>query len=91
MSEDSVRATNYIPQASASDLFHTHLDQCAQCREHPFDLCAEGAILIMRAGSDIHKSTAARALGINLDEVTEETRRVAKAVNFGLMFGRPSR
>jgi hypothetical protein len=23
--------------------FHVHLDRCAQCREHPFDLCPTGA------------------------------------------------
>ena len=22
--------------------FHDHLDVCEQCREHPFDMCAEG-------------------------------------------------
>lgn len=24
------------------DAFHAHLDVCKQCREHPFELCAEG-------------------------------------------------
>lgn len=26
-----------------SNQFHRHLDECQQCREHPFDLCPEGA------------------------------------------------
>lgn len=26
--------------------FHAHLDACAQCREHPFDLCREGAAIL---------------------------------------------
>lgn len=26
--------------------FHAHLDECAWCCEHPFDLCAEGQRLI---------------------------------------------
>lgn len=26
--------------------FHKHLDECAQCREHPFRLCARGTVLI---------------------------------------------
>ncbi len=38
-------------------------------------------------GEDIHASTAARVYGIPLHEVTSEQRRVAKAVNFGLMYG----
>jgi hypothetical protein len=31
------------------DIFHAHLDKCAQCREHPFDLCKEGAGLLREA------------------------------------------
>ena len=27
--------------------FHAHLDACAQCREHPMDLCAVGAGLLV--------------------------------------------
>ena len=30
-----------------SNEFHTHLDQCYQCRTNPFSLCAEGHRLIM--------------------------------------------
>lgn len=26
--------------------FHKHLDQCKQCREHPFALCPEGTRLL---------------------------------------------
>lgn len=29
----------------AADAFHAHLDECRQCREHPFDLCGVGHIL----------------------------------------------
>lgn len=28
------------------NLFHKHLDECTQCREHPFDLCATGDLLL---------------------------------------------
>ncbi len=28
------------------NVFHVHLDACEQCREHPFDLCADGAALL---------------------------------------------
>lgn len=29
--------------------FHEHMDQCDQCREHPFDLCRSGAKLLTSA------------------------------------------
>ena len=36
---------------------------------------------------DIHQATAAEVFGISLDAVTEDQRRGAKAINFGLMYG----
>ena len=36
---------------------------------------------------DVHKATAAEIFSANLDEVTSEQRRHAKAVNFGLIYG----
>src|SRR5690606_2430194 len=36
---------------------------------------------------DIHRATAARVYGIPLDEVTNDQRRNAKAVNFGIIYG----
>jgi len=40
-----------------------------------------------RAGQDIHAITAAAVHGIELDAVTPEMRRHAKAINFGLIYG----
>ena len=40
-----------------------------------------------QAGEDIHSSTASQVLGIAPDAVTAEHRRVAKAVNFGIVYG----
>lgn len=36
---------------------------------------------------DIHRATAAEVLGIPLDRVTQDERRSAKAINFGLIYG----
>lgn len=38
-------------------------------------------------GLDIHTSTAAKVYGISLEEVTNDMRRNAKAVNFGIIYG----
>ena len=39
------------------------------------------------AGQDIHATTAAAINNVNLDQVTPEMRRHAKAINFGLIYG----
>ncbi|SEM21991.1 DNA polymerase I [Acinetobacter sp. DSM 11652] len=38
-------------------------------------------------GQDVHRRTAAEVLNIALDDVTNDQRRQAKAVNFGLLYG----
>src|SRR5262245_55669844 len=40
-----------------------------------------------RAGQDLHSLTAARLLGVTPEQVTSESRQLAKAVNFGLLYG----
>ncbi|HVY37853.1 MAG TPA: DNA polymerase I [Polyangia bacterium] len=40
-----------------------------------------------RSGQDIHQRTAAEVFGVPADAVTSEQRRIAKAINFGLVFG----
>jgi DNA polymerase-1 len=39
------------------------------------------------AGQDIHRATAAEVFELELDAVTDDQRRSAKAINFGLMYG----
>ncbi len=39
------------------------------------------------AGLDVHSATAAEVFGVSLESVTEDQRRSAKAINFGLMYG----
>ncbi len=38
-------------------------------------------------GEDIHTRTAAEIFGTSLDDVGEDSRRIAKAVNFGIVYG----
>lgn len=40
-----------------------------------------------RTGRDVHRATAAEILGIAPDVISNEQRRAAKAVNFGLIYG----
>ena len=38
---------NLEVDGEAAAAFHRHLDECAQCRNNPFDLCSAGHILIV--------------------------------------------
>lgn len=40
-----------------------------------------------RRGEDLHKATAAAVLGKAVEAITKEDRQLAKAVNFGLLYG----
>jgi DNA polymerase-1 len=46
-----------------------------------------GLLEAFARGEDIHASTAATLFGVPSDQVNAEQRRVAKTVNFGLMYG----
>ena len=47
----------------------------------------KGLLTAFEHGEDIHKATAAEVFGVNLDEVSPDQRRSAKAINFGLIYG----
>ncbi|CAI1811743.1 DNA polymerase I [Serratia quinivorans] len=47
----------------------------------------EGLLKAFAAGEDIHRATAAEVFGLPLEKVTNEQRRSAKAINFGLIYG----
>ena len=47
----------------------------------------EGLLSAFREGLDVHRATAAEVFGATLDAVTDEQRRKAKAINFGLIYG----
>jgi len=47
----------------------------------------QGLLSAFSAGLDVHSATAAEVFEVNLEDVTSEQRRHAKAVNFGLIYG----
>ncbi|HDL8465461.1 TPA: DNA polymerase I [Yersinia enterocolitica] len=47
----------------------------------------KGLLAAFAAGKDIHRATAAEVFGLSLEKVTNEQRRSAKAINFGLIYG----
>jgi len=54
-------------------------------------VCNDATLMsAFNAGHDIHAATAAALFGIELDDVQSEQRRIAKTVNFGIMYGQGS-
>ena len=51
----------------------------------------DSLIQSFREGEDIHRRTAAIVNGVDLDGVTDEMRRSAKAINFGILYGMGAR
>ncbi len=47
----------------------------------------EGLREALREAHDVHSETASHVFGVAVDEVTEEMRRAAKMVNYGLSYG----
>ncbi|KLN97560.1 DNA polymerase I [Moellerella wisconsensis] len=47
----------------------------------------KGLLTAFAEGKDIHRATAAEVFGVSLNEVTNDQRRSAKAINFGLIYG----
>jgi DNA polymerase-1 len=47
----------------------------------------EGLLSAFREGLDVHRATAAEVFAVELDQVTNDQRRSAKAINFGLIYG----
>ena len=50
----------------------------------------EGLLRAFETGQDIHRATAAEVFGLPLEEVSDDQRRSAKAINFGLIYGMSS-
>lgn len=65
----------------SADYSQIELRLMAHVSQEPFLLEA------FRAGDDVHRATAALVYGVDPKDVTPEQRRVAKTVNFGLLYG----
>ncbi|MEA2594158.1 MAG: polymerase [Thermomicrobiales bacterium] len=63
------------------DYSQIELRLLAHLTQEPFLLDA------FRSGEDVHRATAALVYGVEPSEVTPDMRRVAKTVNFGLLYG----
>ncbi len=49
-----------------------------------------GLLKAFSEGQDVHRATAAEVFGVSPDQVTNDLRRSAKAINFGLIYGMSS-
>ena len=47
----------------------------------------EGLLKAFQEGRDVHRATAAEVFGVSEEDVTDNQRRSAKAINFGLIYG----
>jgi DNA polymerase I len=46
-----------------------------------------GLVTAFETGQDVHRATASEIFGVSLAEVTDDQRRYAKVINFGLIYG----
>jgi DNA polymerase-1 len=68
-------------QIVAADYSQIELRIMAHLSEDP------GLTKAFAEGEDVHRATAAEVFGVALDQVTNDQRRSAKAINFGLIYG----
>ena len=47
----------------------------------------KGLLKAFENGEDVHKATASEVFGVNQEDIDDEQRRSAKAINFGLIYG----
>ncbi|MDA1188142.1 MAG: DNA polymerase I [Chloroflexi bacterium] len=65
----------------AADYSQIELRVLAHLSEDP------GLLEAFRLDQDIHAATAAQVYGVELDQVTPDMRRIAKVLNFGIIYG----
>ena len=65
----------------AADYSQIELRVLAQLSQDP------GLLDAFREDQDVHAATAAQVYGVGLDQVTPDMRRIAKVLNFGIIYG----
>jgi DNA polymerase-1 len=76
----------FIPQSEGSIIFAADYSQ-VELRIMAHICGDEQMIRGFEEGLDIHSATSSALFGVPLDEVTGDMRRIAKTVNFGIMYG----
>ncbi|MBL7998004.1 MAG: DNA polymerase I [Candidatus Kapabacteria bacterium] len=78
--------TAFVPQAKDAVIFSADYSQIElRIMAH---VCNDETLTnAFINGHDIHKATAANLFGVELNDVTSDMRRIAKTVNFGIMYG----
>lgn len=76
----------FVPQHEDSIIFSADYSQ-VELRIMAYICNDEGLVSNFEQGLDIHAATAANLFEKNLEEVTQDDRRIAKTVNFGIMYG----
>jgi DNA polymerase-1 len=76
----------FVPQANDALILSADYSQ-VELRIMAHICKDESLIVAFEKGQDIHAATAATLYGIQLDQVNSDMRRVAKTVNFGIMYG----
>lgn len=72
------RENNVLLDADYSQIELRLLAHCSGCKE---------LVRAYGAGEDIHAATASAVFGVPLNEVTDNMRRKAKTINFGIIYG----
>lgn len=78
--------TAFVPQAKDAVILSADYSQIElRIMAH---LCGDETLTnAFKNGLDIHRATAANLFGVELDAVSSDMRRIAKTVNFGIMYG----
>ena len=76
----------FVPQHKDFTIFSADYSQI-ELRIMAYICQDEHLINAFKQGHDIHSATAAILNGIDISEVNQDMRRIAKTVNFGIMYG----
>ena len=64
-----------------ADFSQAELRICAELSQDP------NMVRAFREGLDLHRSTASLIFGVPFDSVTDKQRKIAKTINFGILYG----